>query len=255
MDLRFPGNVKIIPFNRNQEAGIGADWAWAFVGPDEHCQGMLVQAKRLDDGDRYYNELYYTPRSRGSASAVSQIDRLIANAKRLKLPPVYAFYNHLYDATRLPCGSCGTLRLMRSSSPDSWGVAIASAINVRNSRPNKTFDHHRCHSRPFHCLLCSLGTGRQHALGSAGAAAAGLSALFEGTNQDDLGMDLSIPFEPTLGLPDFFQRVERAHQSRRENINEILAEFEDEFPGIAGAVIVRDGQSAEPLSEMPYLVM
>ena len=246
MALRFPGSVSIVPFNRRQEARIGADWAWAFVGPDEHCQGMLVQAKRLNDAERHYNELNYTPRSSGSGSAVSQTARLIANATRLKLPPVYAFYNHLSDTTRLPWGSCGSVRLTQSSAAPGWGVAIASAINVRNSRPDKTFDHHRCHSRPLHCLLCSFGTGRQHALGSAGAAAAGLSALFEGTSHDALGMDLRIPFEPTSGLPDFFQRVERAHQSRRRNIDADLADFEAEFTGIAGAAIIRDGQSQSP---------
>ena len=56
----FPGNVKIVPFNRREEGRIGADWAWAFVGPDgQWCQGMLVQAKRLDDEEREYPELYY----------------------------------------------------------------------------------------------------------------------------------------------------------------------------------------------------
>ena len=41
---RFPGEVTIVPFTRREEARIGADWAWAFVGPDgQWCQGMLVR--------------------------------------------------------------------------------------------------------------------------------------------------------------------------------------------------------------------
>ena len=49
---QFPGKVTIIPFSHNREARIGADWAWGFVGPDGHSfQGMLVQAKRLDNND------------------------------------------------------------------------------------------------------------------------------------------------------------------------------------------------------------
>ena len=242
----FPGKVSIIPFSPKQESQIGADWAWAFVGPDgRSCQALLVQAKRLDDLDREYAELYYQGRSSGATSSVPQLDRLIASANQLRMPPVYAFYNHLNDPSRIPLSSCGTLGLIRSSLPESWGVAVASAINVRKAKSNKTFDLHRHHSRPLHCLLCSGGTGQQNAMGSAGAAAAALSALFEGTSEDDgLGPDLMPPFEPATELPDLFRYAEDIEQARAKGDTDLLYENRLEFPGIAGAVILRDSEDA-----------
>ncbi len=242
----FPGKVSIIPFNSQQESQIGADWAWAFIGPDgRSCQALLVQAKRLDDHDREYSELYYQGRSSGSTSSAPQLDRLIASAKRFRLPPVYVFYNHLRDPSRVPRSSCGTLGLIRSSLPESWGIAVASAINVRKAKPDKTYDRHRHHSRPLHCLLCSRGTGQQNAMGSAGAAAAALSTLFEGTREDDgLGPDLVPPFEPATELPQLFQYAERIEQARAKGDSDLLAEAQNEFPGIAGVVILRDSEDA-----------
>ena len=242
----FPGNISIIPFTPKQESQIGADWAWAFVGPDgRSCQAMLAQAKRLDDHDREYPELYYQGRPSGSTPSVVQLDRLIASAKRFRLPPVLAFYNHLSDPSRVPRDSCGTLDLFQLSLPESWGVAVASAINVLKAKPDKSYNFHRHHSRPLHCLLCSRGSGQQDPLGSAGAAAAALSTLFEGTSVDDgLGADLVPPFEPTTDLPELFQHAERIQQARAEGDTELLAEFRREYPGIGGAVIVRDTEDA-----------
>lgn len=242
----FPGTVSIIPFNPKQESQIGADWAWAFVGPDgRSCQALLVQAKRLDDLDREYAELYYQGRSSGATSSVPQLDRLIASANQLRMPPVYAFCNHLNDPSRIPLSSCGTLGLIRSSLPGSWGVAVASAINVRKAKPNKAFDLHRYHSRPLHCLLCSGGTGQQNAMGSAGAAAAALSTLFEGASENDgLAPDLMPPFEPATGLPELFQYAEELEQARAKGDTDLPSENWNEFPGIAGAVILRDSEDA-----------
>ena len=83
---QFPGTVKVVPFNRREEGRIGADWAWAFVGPDgQWCQSMLVQAKRLDNEDREYAELYYRAPAKGSQPSIAQLDRLIDNGRRLGL--------------------------------------------------------------------------------------------------------------------------------------------------------------------------
>ena len=244
---QFPGNVKIIPFTHSQEEKFGADWAWAFVGPDgRSCQGMLVQAKRLDDGDQQYSKLFY----QGRQSLTPQIDQLIANARRFGLPPVYAFYNHLSDPTRVPKGSCRSLDMMANPLPQSWGIAIASAIAVRDAWPVKTYDRHRVHSRPLHCLLCSKGTGRQGPLGSAGAAAAALSEMFDGTGADDgLRPDVIPPFEPTSELPALFQNAVKLHQMRPTGDEAGLADWSSEFPGIAGVVIVQDSEDQEVRSD------
>ena len=241
--LTFPGSAEIIPFSRNIEACIGADWAWAFVGPGGHCQGMLVQAKRLADHDREYGSLFYTTKSGRNAQKVSQLGVLIASARRYKLPPVLAFYNHLSDTTRVPSRSCGTLDMMNAHFPESWGVAIASAINVKNAHPIKTFDRHRNHSRPLHCLLCSEGTGRRTALGSAGAAASALSDLFEGTSEEDgLGDDLIPPYEATRTMPELFRRAEGIEREREEDVDGAFADLRRDFPALAGVAIFRDSE-------------
>ena len=251
---RFPGNVKIVPFNRRDEGRIGADWAWAFVGPDgQWCQGMLVQAKRLDDGDREYAELFYRPPAKGSQPSIAQIDRLIDNGTRHGLPPVFALYNHLSAPGRVPRGKCGSLRLASKSLPESWGIAVASALDVRNSKPDKRYDCHREHSLPLHCLLCSGGRGRQGATGSAGAAAAALSRLFERTvGDDEAESEWTPPFRPRRGLPEIFRFAERIHEARIEGAETHAVDAGGDFPGIAGAVILRDGEHEEDLPPPDY---
>ena len=250
--VQFPGKVKIIPFTKKREAETGADWAWAFVGPDgQASQAMLVQAKRLDDHGQAYTSLYYRGRTSGSISTQSQLDRLFATARRYGLPPVYAFFNHLDDTDRVPEGSCGTLYMTQSSLPESWGVSIAPATEVRKVRPNKSFNCHRHHSRPLHCLLCSQGTGQQHEKGSAGALAAALSAMFEQVSADErrsLGFDL--PFRPSKGLPELFQYAELAHDRRKERARVPFLGLSEDFLGIAGVVIVRDHEVGESMYKM-----
>ena len=247
--VQFPGMVKIIPFNKTQEAESGADWAWAFVGPDgQASQAMLVQAKRLDDRDQAYRSLYYRGRSSGAIRIRSQLDCLFATARRYGLPPIYAFYNHLDDTDRIPGGSCGTLYMTQSSLPESWGVSIAPATEVRKARPDKSFDRHRHHSRPLHCLLCSQGTGQQHDKGSADAVAASLSAMFRNISIEEgrwLGIDL--PFRPTEDLPELFRAAELAHNERRMHSGVRFLDLRRAFPGIAGVVIVRDHEVEESL--------
>ena len=244
LHIHLPGNVLIVPFTKRREARIGADWAWAFVGRDGRSnQGMLVQAKRLYGDDRNYGELYKKTRLRGESHSKLQVDRLIERAKRYRLPPVYAFYNHLDDPNRIPRFTCGTLGGLYWHCPESWGVSLASAIEVQRARPDKSFDRHKCHSMPLHCLLCSGGSGQQGAMGSPGEAAAALSRLFTGSfGTDDLGPDLSLPFEPATELSEIFREAERLHRSRHLDDDGMFAEFGAEFPDLAGAVIFRDNE-------------
>ena len=99
---------------------------------------------------------------------------------------MYAFYNNLVDESRVPSKFCGTLASMGWSCPETWGITLASAIAVQYEKPDRSFDCHRHHSMPLHCLLCSWGSGRQGAKGSAGAAAGALSRLFD-TSLDSHG--------------------------------------------------------------------
>ena len=239
LDLKshFPGHVEIVPFSKQRERHTGADWAWAFVGPGG-CgyQGMLVPAKRLDDKDDGYTCLYKD----------HQIGQLIATGKRYGLPPVYAFYNHLSDDSRIPPHFCGTLTTMYRSCPEVWGVSLASAISIRRKQPDKSFDCHRNHSIPLHCLLCSHGTGLQYTTGSAGAATDALSHLFStGTQIGDYDLDFVLLFEPAAELPDLFQEAERLHRNRESDDLGMIADFSSRFPDLAGVVVVRDREDAE----------
>lgn len=244
LQINFPGDVLIVPFTKRREARIGADWAWAFVGRDGCSnQGMLVQAKRLNNDDRNYQGLYKKTRLMREAHSKLQVDRLIEKAKRYRLPPVYAFYNHLDDDKRIPLFACCTLGRPYWPCPESWGVSLASAIEVRRARPDKSFDRHKWHSMPLHCLLCSGGSGQQGAMGSPGGAAATLSRLFAGIfGTDDLRPDLPLPFEPATELPEIFREAERLHRLRHLDDEGMFAEIGAEFPGLAGAVIFRDSE-------------
>lgn len=245
---QFPGNVTIIPFTRHWEARIGADWAWAFVGPDGRaCQGMLVQAKRLDDRDQEYQELLYKGGPKSTKTSSTQMDRLIDSATRLGLPPVYAFYNHLSNPARVPIVRCPSLGMMRQQLPESWGVTIASALAVRAAGLDKTYNTHRQHSHPLHCLLCSGGTGRNGPLGSAGAAASALSDLFGGAGDDmGLGPDADLLFDPTREWPELLQYAEELYRRRTTSEEATLVGLRDEFRGIAGVAIMRDAKDEDP---------
>ena len=130
--------------------------------------------------------------------------------------------------------------------PESWGVTIASAIVVRNAGKDKTFNTHRIHSHPLHCLLCSRGTGHQGRLGSAGAAAATLSEMFEGNVDDEgLGPDVVPPFHPTREWPELFQYAEKLYRTPTTSEDAKSVNFPDNFCGIAGVVIMRDTRKEE----------
>ena len=175
---------------------MGRDWAWAFVGRDGRSnQGMQVQAKRLDDHYRNYGSLYKKSRPTGTSQSILQVERLIERAKHYRLPPVYAFYNHLVDDSRIPHYTCGSLAGLNWRCPESWRVTLASALEVRCGKPDKSFDRHRCHSMPLHCLLCSGGSGQQGAMGSPGASAGRAVRAFAGSaDTDDLGPNLTPQF-------------------------------------------------------------
>ena len=197
LQINFPGDVLIVPFTKRCEARVGADWARAFERHDGRSnQRMPVRAKRLDDRGRNYASLYMKNRLKRELHSKLQMDRLIDNARRYRLPPVYAFYNHLDDQGRIPHFACGTLGGLYWRCLEGWGVALASTFDVRSAKPDESFDRYKCHSMPLHCLLCSEGSGRQGAMGSPGAAAAALIRLFvRSPGTDDLGSDLAPGFQ------------------------------------------------------------
>ena len=248
---QYPGKVTIIPFSKSKESQYGADWAWGFVGPDGSLQGMLVQAKRLDDGGIKYEMLdHIIGKKKSNGPTKWQIEVLIKNGLKYDLPPVYAFYNHLNNPNHILPNFCRSFGMINQSSPESWGIAIASAITVRDKsnilnqkkKTDKTFNCHKEHSRPLHCLLCSQGTGRMDPKGSAGAAAAVLAEMFENTLDEEFIQKKESLFDTQGDWPELFQAAEKIYQEDWPHEEIQKKELSDKFPGIAGVVILRDSR-------------
>lgn len=230
----YPGQVTIIQYNKYEEGKTGADWAWTFLSSDgKENQPMLVQAKRLDNADNDYLGLDRT--IGGKPGNDLQIDTLIATAKKLGIPAVYAFYNHLSNKSRLR-SACASLLSLQMPVDDAWGIAFASAEAVKQSLPDISFNIHHMHSIPFHCLLCSWGTGSKPQSGAAAALASALSRL---SNSEDKVHTRSPIIELHQELHPIFAEALKA--ANADNIASADGmHWEKEYPNIAGVVIIKD---------------
>ena len=125
LDLKtqYPGNVKVVAYNKPQEAKTGADWIWSFVSADRsRSAAMLVQAKRLEDAELEYPGINRNIGKR--VPPVRQIDQLLDTARRLGIPAVYAFYNHVSNKTRVP-KTCGSLKPTDPNQVFGFGISVA----------------------------------------------------------------------------------------------------------------------------------
>lgn len=78
--------LKPIPFNRNQESTVGADWLWWWLdSSSQECFGMLVQAKRL----KHEGTAWKVDVSHGSGS---QRRNLLDTADAFEVAAVYSIY-------------------------------------------------------------------------------------------------------------------------------------------------------------------
>lgn len=243
----FPGSVVVVPFKKADEGKVGADWAWTFLSARaDYNVPMLVQAKVLDSRDVEYPEI---KRMIGKKRVVRQIDRLIQSATKLGWPALYAFYNHVSDADRVPI-NCRSLGMVgKRSMPESWGISVADAHNVRAVLNDQSFDTHRQHSVALHCLLCSRGSGSRPTTGSPGLALAALRRLRElsarGSHvSEDLGRPFPLPTEPFRELPEVFQLARQI--AAIENIADqeaLRRKAAQRFTAVAGVVVLQDSES------------
>jgi hypothetical protein len=244
----FPGRVFILPFNKRREGDIGADWAWAFVSADgRHNLPMLIQAKLLDLSDIEYPEIKRTIGKRKPPRR--QIDQLIETAGKLRFPALYAFYNHLTISARVPA-TCQSLQMSGiSPMPESWGISIADAYQVRSLLDDQSFDTHCRHSIALHCLLCSSGRGSRPLLGSPGLALAALQGLRRslsrdrGMRPDRDGGPPSLPDEPLRQLPHIFRlarQVVNIEDPDERDLEE--SRIAQEYPELAGVLLLQDGE-------------
>lgn len=117
-------SIKIRMFAKGEEEKNGSDWEW-IVKTALCFHRLRVQAKRLYH--KSASSLDY-----GSLDLKKvQHKRLISNAKKKMMTPVYVFYNHDY-------GKNSTL-FKNSSGPEflgksHWGCTIAHAKNVTDNR-------------------------------------------------------------------------------------------------------------------------
>lgn len=248
LKMHYPGEVTIIAFNKAEEAECGADWMWTFLSADEQSSiTMVVQAKRLDNGERAYAGI---KRNIGTKMPlVRQIDRLLATAQKYSVPPVYAFYNHLSDHTRIT-RSCGTLPHNVIEQIEGWGISLASGHAVAAALPDEGFDRHVHHSIPFHCMLCTKGSGAYGPDGSPGAIAEYLIGA-GGPTGGDLG---TRSMGPSIKIHPAVEFARRFGSESKPEVGDVLAR---EFPDLAGMVILRDAkrEEAEAIVRPPPMEM
>lgn len=169
LSISYPGEIEIIPFSKPEEGDFGADWLWSFVSADSSASlTMLVQAKKLDKTERRYSGLNQLVGDRSPPER--QIASLLATAARHRVPAMYAFYNHLADAKRVP-RVCRSLDHSDRDQILGFGISMAEADRVDHHLPDDLFDTHREHSIHLHCLLCTSGSGSKGPGGSAAAIA------------------------------------------------------------------------------------
>lgn len=158
--------------------------------------------------------------------------------------------NHLDNTRRIP-GQCGTLSAAAPSFPfDSWGISVADAYRVKAQHPAKSFDRHRVHSIPLHCLLCSVGSGDRPSPDAAEEALRELRFMTRVRNpawpRRADGVDAAIrdaaPLpEPRTELPEMFRRaLEVAQRADEEGRAEGVDELANAYPRIAGVVVLTD---------------
>lgn len=225
------------------EGKTGADWAWSFESSDgKRSFPMLVQAKALDHRDLEYPEIGRFIGRSNTTPKKKQIDQLIRTAKKLNFPALYAFYNHLDDESRVPA-NCQSLAMLSSPMPDSWGVSLARAEDVVASLVDQTFDTHRKHSIPLHCLLCSGGTGRAHPGGSPMAIAAPRMSVQVPTTgrRRDPGPSEDGTWHRRHIIFDL--AYEASLSATFDGEPPFLSRLRKQFPNVAGVVIVRDAPS------------
>lgn len=234
LDLRFcyPGEVKLIAFNKIEEAKSGADWLWAFVSADgSQSFTMLVQAKRLNCAENVYSGIN---RNVGKANPpVRQIDRLLKTAAALGVPALYIFYNHVTKTDRIP-QDCESLPSGNLGHIEGFGISLANALSVNTKLPDGKFDTHCSHSIPLHCLLCNKASGVRPVGGTPEQAARSVDRLGANTVQKDTSTSL---FGLRKGLHPI---VERALNMSSRGADDVGFSMDESMSGIAGVVFLRD---------------
>lgn len=240
LDLKtsYPGSVQIIAFNKSQEAKTGADWLWSFVNSDESQSfTMLVQAKRLEDKEQIYPKINRNIGNR--KPSIRQIDQLISTGQQLGIQPAYIFYNHVSDITRVP----RTCRSLPPNDPHQvlgFGMSVANASNVRSLLPDETFQAHKVHSIPLHCLLCTQGSGSRPSGGTPEVIATAYNNFNDGAPPERIDRDY-------VGLQEGLHPLVSRALDLAATRSDSGEDFDLDAPSnVAGVIVLKD---SNPLKE------
>lgn len=157
-----PLGLEVLMFNKGQEGKNGADWEWFFDGP-ECSVGFRVQAKVLKRGEGSPGKYAQLGKPAG------QTQKLIDDAKKYGLNPIYIFYNHQWVRDHHLFGP--------SVQPDwfgrsCWGCSVATAEFIKGNtdpkgKPDKNLATVIKGSRPWHRFFrlgqtCGTENAMQH---------------------------------------------------------------------------------------------
>lgn len=117
-----PLGLEVLMFNKGQEGKNGADWEWFFEGL-ECSVGFRIQAKVLRRGENSPGKYAQLGKPAG------QTKKLINEAKKFGLNPIYIFYNHQWVQNHQLFGP--------SVQPDwfgrsCWGCSVATAEFIKS---------------------------------------------------------------------------------------------------------------------------
>lgn len=134
--------IAVYPATKPQESKHGADWEWWFTRGGRGF-GFRVQAKRLFWTGRY--ESLFKANQR-----FDQLNKLVSEAKKDGLFPIYSFYNfdhplHLFGAS----SSCQH----SFRGPSYWGGSIVLPADIQFLNSDHITDLFPA-MVPWHCLVC-----------------------------------------------------------------------------------------------------
>lgn len=140
-----PLGFEVLMFNKGQEGENGADWEW-FLDSPQCSVGFRIQAKVLKRGEGAPGKYEQLGKPAG------QTQKLIDEANKYGLNPIYIFYNHEWVQDHHLFGP--------SVQPDwfgrsCWGCSVATAefiksISNAKGNPNKNLATVIKGSRPWH---------------------------------------------------------------------------------------------------------
>jgi hypothetical protein len=207
-----PNDVVVKQFSTKIEGSVtGADWEWWFHS-DDGWFGMRVQAKRINCKSRCYPKL----NKFSGSSKDKQVDRLITDAEKWGLYPIYCFYNYWDTSVVEVPSNC------RSFPPidEHYGCTVSDAYFVR-SRINlskSAISDFLSGSFPWMCLVCCKSVFASLPYKTRAFVEDLLRetlTITDGTIDDDIPEVPPVREEP----PEYIQNLVRSHGDLPEEIN------------------------------------